>query len=136
MKDYNTGQKFDPKMKEAMAEIKAVIKKYDCAAFVLLNSPIASEFINDITPSWSVMRFDQSEKGEPAIRFRSKKGDFKTKEEQDYCTDRTVNFLYRFVEMMAHHFLAYEKLISQLKEHMEIVVTDDGKIISDNDVMN
>lgn len=60
---------YSPKLKAAMEEIKAVIKKHDIAAFVVLHTPGFSEYFTEITPSYSCARF---EAGGSAIRIRAK----------------------------------------------------------------
>lgn len=49
---------FDPKLKSAMAEISAVIKKYDCAAMVVLQSPTHAEHLLEVSPSWSCLSIE------------------------------------------------------------------------------
>lgn len=48
---------YDPKLREAMEEIKPILKKYDCMATVILASPSNSEFLFQPTASWSVSRW-------------------------------------------------------------------------------
>jgi hypothetical protein len=51
----NTQLDYSPELKQAMVEIKAVLKKYDIAAHVLLHEPGFSEYLNAIEPSWSLI---------------------------------------------------------------------------------
>lgn len=50
----------DPRLKEAMEEIKAVIKKYDIAATVHLQSPGYSEFLYELSPTWSAITVEEN----------------------------------------------------------------------------
>jgi len=47
---------YDPKCREAMAEIEAVMEKYDMGGFVVLSSLTHNEFKLFIEPSWSMAR--------------------------------------------------------------------------------
>ena len=44
---------YDPKLKEAAAEIKAICRKHDIAAHVALVSPSHAEFVMVLDPTWS-----------------------------------------------------------------------------------
>jgi len=43
----------DPKLKEAMAEVIAIVKKYDLSASVLIQNENHAEFLYELSPSWS-----------------------------------------------------------------------------------
>lgn len=48
---------YNPTLKKAMEEIKAVIKKYDVGAVAVLHLPGHSEFYYRIDPGYSCLRF-------------------------------------------------------------------------------
>jgi hypothetical protein len=60
---------YSPKLKAAMEEIKAIIRKHDVAAFVVLHEPGFSEYFTEISPSYSCAKF---EAGGSAIRIKAK----------------------------------------------------------------
>jgi hypothetical protein len=49
---------YNPKLKIAMEEIKAIMKKYDCGGIVVLHLPGHSEYLFKIDPSYSCARFE------------------------------------------------------------------------------
>lgn len=62
---------YSPKLKKAMEEIKAIVKKYDISASVVLHTPGNSEFLLEITPSYSCAKLNHDH-----IHFKAKKEDF------------------------------------------------------------
>lgn len=62
---------YDPKLREAMNEISALMKKYDIGGYVTLVSPTHSEFQFVLDPSWSAIRIEDGEK----IRIRVKQAE-------------------------------------------------------------
>jgi hypothetical protein len=62
---------YSPKLKTAMEEIKAVVKKHDIAALVVLHTPEFSEYLFAIDPTYSAMRFTDRP-GEIRIKTDSK----------------------------------------------------------------
>lgn len=71
----DTTRGMDPmraKLKQARAEIEAVLKKHDIAGFVSLHAPGWGETFWNIWPSYSILIGDF-----PAIRFKSKLADYK-----------------------------------------------------------
>jgi hypothetical protein len=55
-----------------MDEIKAVLKKRDCMAFINLGSRTHGEFLLHVESSWSIISFEEAGGGEAAIRVRAK----------------------------------------------------------------
>lgn len=62
----------DPKLKEAMEEIKAILKKYDCAASVLLQSQAHAEYLYELSPSWSCVSLTPD--GQCRVKSQAKTG--------------------------------------------------------------
>lgn len=48
----------DPKLKAAMEEIKAILKKHDLAGVVILNTPDVMEHLFHLQASWNCFRID------------------------------------------------------------------------------
>ncbi len=120
-----TRQPFDPKLKEACEEIKAILRKYDCNASMLLVSPTHCEYLFHIDSSWSVMKFDFGPEGEKAgkhfIRFRNKREDFPSKEAQHFATSSTVHFLTSTLQFGGMIQKNMTSLLQELRKHMNIV---------------
>ncbi len=81
---------YSPKLKKAAEEIKEVLAKYDIAGAVVLHTPGYSEFVLDITPTYSCA-WIQGEQ----FRIRAKKADYDTLEEWKQRIADTAN--------MTHH---------------------------------
>ncbi len=117
-------QSFDPKLKEAAEEIKAVLRKYDCNGSMLLVSPSHSEYVFHIDSSWSLMKFDFGpdgpRDGKYYIRFRSKKEDFPSKEAQHVATESTIHFVTSTLQWGSMVQRNMQSLMDQLRHHMRI----------------
>lgn len=109
-------QKYDPKLREAMEEVRALCKKYDVMAAVLLVSQSHSEFGNILDPSWSVMRWEAQDR----IRFRSKKEDFESKEAQHQATEATAHGVTSLVNWTRQQHVSWSGVLAQLQAHMKI----------------
>ncbi len=59
------GPQFSAKLRQASAEIKAILKKHDIAGYIHLFEPGHIEYVLKINPSWSVV--DVNEKGQLKI---------------------------------------------------------------------
>jgi hypothetical protein len=84
---------YSPKLKKAMEEMKAIIKKYDIAALIILHTPGDSECLNAITPSYSCMKWNGDE-----LRIRAKlkedfNGDKKAMQEKLQATSNMLRLL-------------------------------------------
>lgn len=110
----------DPKLKAAMDEIKPILEKYDVMAAMILVSPTHSEFLNSFNTTWSVMGFEEDADGALNIRFRSKRGDWPTKEAQDAATLASTHALTTVVEWSRKTNDAFRSVIAQLGKHMKI----------------
>jgi hypothetical protein len=87
---------YSPKLKTAMAEIKAILKKHDIGAFVILHTPGFSEYVNEISPSYSCAFFDHSLKDANITGIRFKVAD-------------TDNMLLHFMDGISSHFMMYDQ---------------------------
>lgn len=107
---------FDPELKKAMLEVQDILRKYDCAASIILISPTHSEFLYHVETSWSVMKME----GPGYIRFKSKKDDFATKADQHAATEASVHMLTTFLQFGRKSASIFGGLIEQLGHHMKI----------------
>ena len=108
---------YDPKLREAAEEFKALCTKYDCAGVVLFVSPTHSEFVNHVGPSWSVVKFELPN----GLRFRSKREDFPSKEAQRFATESTAHMLTSIVEWSRVLNASMTSVIKQLQGKMQIL---------------
>ena len=105
------------KLKEAMAEIKATLKKYDIAGHVVLHEPGFSEYLIEVSPSWSMLKVEGN-----AIRFRSKLV-------EDFGGDRaaqiaantaTTSLIRMLADALIRDTNTFEELYSMLLQHWDI----------------
>ena len=88
-------QKFSPKLKEAMEEIKGILNKHDIAAFIVLHDVGFSEYLCKIDTSYSCCFFD----GDNALRVRAKSADYAGgAEERNRKIAETSNMLHHLTE--------------------------------------
>lgn len=107
---------YDPKLREAAAEFKALCKKYDCAGICLFVSQTHSEYVNEIFPSWGVI----TPEGVNGIRFRSKRQDFPTKEAQDAATGSSAHVVTSIHEWTRQLHVQMRDILQVLRKHMRI----------------
>lgn len=100
-------------IKAAAEEIKAVLKKYDLAAMVTLQSPHKMEFVREIAPSWSCAFFEETPEG-CGIRVRAKSTDFPSKEQQKECVEQTIGMFFGFEKQASDDRELMENLIRML----------------------
>lgn len=74
-----------------MAEIKAIIAKYDCAASVVLQSPSFAEHLFELSPSWSCLKIEPGGR----VRFKAalKTGDDAEKERGRLTVSMVMGFI-------------------------------------------
>lgn len=106
---------YDPKLKEAIAEIDAILTKHDIAAQITLCSQTHTEFAHRF-PTWSPLFISDEHK----MRFRSKLADYPSQEAKDEAAGFGVHILASFREMAALHFGTMDKMLEMLSKHMEI----------------
>jgi pyrroline-5-carboxylate reductase len=108
----------DPKLQSAMAEIKAVLKKHDCAALVTLASPSHTEYLYEVAPSWSCAWLQPMPDGF-AIRMRSKLKDYPSKEAQKKTVEATTGMFLAFANMAERQQKQMTQLIAMLGKSFE-----------------
>lgn len=98
---------YSSKLKEAMAEIKAILTKHDIAGHVLLQEPGFSEYLMAIEPSWSVLRVVNN-----GIRIRSKlQDDFDGDRAAKLAADQaSANLVRHFADLLARDAEIFEQI--------------------------
>lgn len=90
----------ETKLKVAAEEIKDILRKYDLAGTVALQSPGYGEYFVHLNPSYSCAYVYNDKE----IRFYSKKEDYNTKEEQIKKQADTANMLKILSDLTAFAF--------------------------------
>lgn len=110
--------KYDPNLRQAMDEIRAICKRRNIAAHVLLASDKFYEFglLYDI-PSWSAISFENVAGNNIGIRIRSKSSISGDREK----LDATVGMICSFQDMMANGFSAMDDIIKMLRKSLTIL---------------
>ena len=86
----------DPILKAAMEEIKPILKKYDCAAIVLLSSSDNMEFLYELSPTWSCAKLNSN--GE--LRIRAKANEYPDKSMQKRTVEKTTGIFFGFLDLL------------------------------------
>lgn len=110
-------KKYDPNLREAMDEIRAVMKRRNIAGHVLLASPTHAEFglLYDI-PTWSAVRFENdSEHIGIRIKASSSNPDDKGK------LEATMHMLCTFQDMMVNAYGALDSLIGMVRKKVAVL---------------
>jgi hypothetical protein len=106
---------FSPKLKKAMEEIKAILKRHDIAGMVVLHTPGHSEYLNHISPTYSCAK----QEGD-MIRFRAKKADFNNSAElRDQCIADTANMFNLISDVGAQNILGLLKVSEQFDKAID-----------------
>jgi hypothetical protein len=119
--------KFDSNLKDAMSEMMGIAKKYDVGAFIDLASKTHGEFQIQF-PSWSLAKMEAQENGQMGLRIRAKKGI--TNHEN---LEATVAFIMGMIDTCRINISNMEKVVSLLKEHVEIEHTPEFHFGTSND---
>lgn len=112
--------KYDPKLKEAMEEIRSVLKKYDIAGAVTLASPTHSEYMNEISPSWSCARIETTPEGKKSVRFKATIAEYGSKESRDAAALATVHMLLQIRDIGGQTYQMFDAIAEQLEGQMII----------------
>lgn len=115
---------YSPKLKEAMEEVKAILKKHDIAAFVVLHDPRGyTEFLNHITPSYSCVKHHPM-----GFRIRARlEEDFNgDKAKMEYHLNATSNMLNSISTVASTNILNIMDVSKILDEKIGAIHTDHG----------
>lgn len=113
---------YSPKLKNAMEEIKAILKKHDIGASVILHTPGFTEYLNHVDTSYSCLTFEGDN-----IRIKTHGRTHQHK------TD-SINMVSHFAEictMMGRGYADLFKMISE-KVHIEQSPGEHGSHIEQN----
>lgn len=92
---------YSPKLKTAMDEIKAVLKKNDIAGFVVLHTPGFSEYLNHLDTSYSCAKLDND-----GLFFKIVTADVGVEKAKSLATN-TLNLCRHFSEIIPRYCLMY-----------------------------
>ena len=102
---------YSPKLKAAIEKIKAIIKENDIAGYVVLHEPGFSEYIFELSPSYSAAVTDP----DGQLRVRIKTAEIGAAKAKQKATD-TVNMFHclaRCVGPAAMHFIDMDKMLTE-----------------------
>lgn len=103
-------------LKRAMEDIKKILKKYDVAGTFTLVSKTHAEFLYHL-PSWSVFQWNAEGDG---MDIRSKKADFKNKEEQEKILEQSVHIVMQNRDISAQTFDMFDTVYKALEKYIKI----------------
>ena len=103
----------DPKLQQAMAEMKEICKKYDCGGLVILASQTHGEYAVTF-PEWSKCYLQTQPDGSEGLRFKAKGND------DDKTIGATVHMLQVFQKQSASWANFLDHLLEILETKMVI----------------
>jgi hypothetical protein len=104
---------YSPKLKMAMEEIKAILKKHDIAGMVILHTPGFTEYLNKIDPSYSILKIKDGE----GFSFNAHSNHFGgDKEKRDKAAADTRNMIEHFTEFTGRQFMMYNQIAKAIDE--------------------
>lgn len=117
---------YDPKLRDAAEEIRAVFAKYDVLGTCAMASPTHSELIFQPEATWSLVRWEGVGPERMGLRFRSKREDFESKEAQDQATTATIHAI-ESVRWLSERFARdMEKLIDMVRKSAVVMTNVAG----------
>lgn len=117
---------YDPKLKRVAAEISAILKKEDIAGTVVLHSPGHSEFVLEISPSYSGASIVKTPEGS-ILRIKAKAEDFPNgKEGRNKCLQETSNMFYHLVNTTGFVLGSLDRGMKMLEEHVGEIQEEEG----------
>lgn len=112
-----TDIKYDPRLKEAMAEIRAICRKHDIASYVALVSKTHSEFGLEVTPTWSAAYWE--DKNEGKLRFRVKQAEV-GKDRAKQLIELTCHMIYQIRDLCIMGFNFSENMTKLIEQQVEV----------------
>lgn len=104
----------DTRYRECMAEIIAVLQKYDMAGAITVVSKERAMF-KYFFPTWSCIIF-----GEDHIRFRSKREDYASAEAQHQAAELSAHIVFQMRDIAKNTKNLMESICVQLIEHLGV----------------
>lgn len=110
---------YSPKLKKAAEQIKEILKEHDIAAVVVLHTPGHSEYLYQISPSYSIAKIEGNE-----LRIRSTH--ITDMEEKVKKVTDTANMFVCLTDVgdMLHSF--NQHALKLMKKHIEIIEQSGG----------
>lgn len=109
----------DPKLQQAMEEIKAILTKYDLAALISLGGETHHEHLTAVTPSWSCVKLFRDDQGRIGIRVKALRADFPSLEAQRECVTKTVGMFVTFHDIARKHQQNMENLLVSINKQIQ-----------------
>lgn len=107
---------YDPKLKIAMQEIRAILDKYDAGGVVMIHRPGFIEFVNKMNPSYSCAYFEHTPLGF-AVRFKAKAADYENgKDGRNEAVRATYNMFSSMVDVMGRQWMMWEQSLKVLEQ--------------------
>ena len=107
----------DKRYRECMAEIIAVLMKYDMAGAITVVSKERAMF-RYYFPTWSVISL-----GDNHVRFRAKRGDFPSKEAQKRAVELSSHIVMQMRDIAFNTLNVMEHFAEQLREKLGMTHT-------------
>jgi hypothetical protein len=104
--------KFDPKLKNAMKDIKAILDKYDINGSIVLHSPGFGEHFMKVDASYSCAKIEPSPQG---LQFK-----IKAKKEELQKIEDTVNTIIIIDDLISYHQDVCLQVMKSVKQTLEI----------------
>jgi hypothetical protein len=113
--------KYSPKLRTAMDEIKAIIRKHDIAAVVVLHTHGNGEHFIKVDPSYSCAKILTFVKGESGISIKS--NEIPKEKKHQVITD-TVNMFGILCDLVGEKAMALIKINEMLEKKLDIESSD------------
>lgn len=102
----------EKRYRECVSEIMGVLKKYDMAGAITVVDKERAMFKYHF-PTWSVIKLEPN-----AIRFRSKREDFPSKDAQKQATELSAHIVMQMRDIAANTFGMMEHIGKQLEDKL------------------
>lgn len=112
---------FSPKLKVAAEEIKAILKKHDIAAAIVLHTPGHAEFVLEIEPSYSCAKLIPN-----GVHFKAKREDYNDELKRNQVVSDTVNMLSLLSDVTAQNAMNLITVAEQLEKILDVEHIDRG----------
>jgi len=105
----------DPKLTDAMEDIKRVLDQHDVCAVIILASPTHLEHLTKMHASWSCAQYD----GE-RVHFKADRQMFPSAEAQKECVERTFGIVAGFSDACRHLQEQLDGVLVHLSQRFQI----------------
>lgn len=115
-------QKFDPKLKAAMQEIRDILLAYELGGSLLLVSETHSEFALGLPP-WGSLEWDKDTQGQVGIRIKHQRATFDSEDAATAAAEGTAHFIAMVRKWGYKCGKDMDQLLTMLQEHWNIEET-------------